>query len=85
MTPEDCWNVESSFSIVNVLSLLNFTAIYWIWRCMAVILLWPNTLAFNVNENEKWLLHTPHNLDPLQILMGSSLARAALSHQVSSQ
>lgn len=63
------------FYIVHVLLLLlNFTAIYWIlWIVKCRLMLRPNAKFVDL----------PHDSDPFQNLMGSSLAHAAPCHQVS--
>lgn len=82
---------ETSYSNTGyVLSLGNFTAICWILRPMALLSAKlppsPNGASHNVKldkQREKTFTDRLGGSDLLQYVMGSSMAQAALFHQVS--
>lgn len=70
--------IESSYFYTDyVLSLLNFTANFWIVRWMA------NARSHNISKNENKFVNPPHDADLLQNLMVSSLTHAIPFLQVS--
>lgn len=51
------------FLQLAVLSLFNFTTIYWIIKCIAFTPPRPNGLSLYVNDSEKWFVYSPCDSD----------------------